>query len=151
MARSLILPFKNIINIFSNLIVDYRESNILPPKTFLEYRPSCFKMGNILGWPNSHGCKFLCMISSSKAICAQIWVAHKFYLYIYFCSNSRNKGPWLLFVSESGFGKRVPLSNFRLSPLNRVGLIGYKVSYILFMIFLFQTFCLVTIFSLKSV
>lgn len=38
------------------------------------------------------------------------------------------KGPWLLFVSESGFGKRVPLSSFRLSPLNRVGLIGYKFS-----------------------
>lgn len=37
-------------------------------------------------------------------------------------------GPWLLFVSESGFGKRVPLSSFRLSPLNRVGLIGYKFS-----------------------
>ncbi|XP_021773396.1 DNA gyrase subunit A, chloroplastic/mitochondrial-like [Chenopodium quinoa] len=35
-------------------------------------------------------------------------------------------GPWLLFVSESGYGKRVPLSSFRLSPLNRVGLIGYK-------------------------
>lgn len=35
-------------------------------------------------------------------------------------------GPWLLFVSESGHGKRVPLSRFRLSPLNRVGLIGYK-------------------------
>uniref|UniRef100_A0A2N9HR55 DNA gyrase subunit A n=1 Tax=Fagus sylvatica TaxID=28930 RepID=A0A2N9HR55_FAGSY len=36
--------------------------------------------------------------------------------------------PWLLFVSESGFGKRVPLSCFRASPLNRVGLIGYKFS-----------------------
>lgn len=35
-------------------------------------------------------------------------------------------GPWLLFVSESGFGKRVPLSSFRMSPLNRTGLIGYK-------------------------
>ncbi|KZV47303.1 DNA gyrase subunit A, chloroplastic/mitochondrial [Dorcoceras hygrometricum] len=37
-------------------------------------------------------------------------------------------GPWLLFISESGFGKRVPLSSFRMSPLNRVGLIGYKFS-----------------------
>ncbi|KAL3516328.1 hypothetical protein ACH5RR_023230 [Cinchona calisaya] len=37
-------------------------------------------------------------------------------------------GPWLLFVSESGFGKRVPLSSFRMSPLNRTGLIGYKFS-----------------------
>ncbi|KAM7508517.1 hypothetical protein LguiA_018970 [Lonicera macranthoides] len=37
-------------------------------------------------------------------------------------------GPWLLFVSESGFGKRVPVSSFRLSPLNRVGLKGYKFS-----------------------
>ncbi|KAL5568720.1 hypothetical protein UlMin_025295 [Ulmus minor] len=37
-------------------------------------------------------------------------------------------GPWLLFISESGFGKRVPLSSFRSSPLNRVGLIGYKFS-----------------------
>ncbi|XP_073526200.1 uncharacterized protein [Phyllobates terribilis] len=35
-------------------------------------------------------------------------------------------GPWLLFVSESGYGKRVPLSSFRISPRNRVGLIGYK-------------------------
>eukprot|EP00268_Persea_americana_P058688 TRINITY_DN7127_c1_g1_i4.p1 TRINITY_DN7127_c1_g1~~TRINITY_DN7127_c1_g1_i4.p1 ORF type:complete len:930 (-),score=160.26 TRINITY_DN7127_c1_g1_i4:372-3161(-) len=35
--------------------------------------------------------------------------------------------PWLLFVSESGHGKRVPLSSFRLSPLRRVGLIGYKL------------------------
>lgn len=37
-------------------------------------------------------------------------------------------GPWLLFVSESGYGKRVPVSRFRSSPLNRVGLIGYKFS-----------------------
>ncbi|KAK9733100.1 hypothetical protein RND81_04G043300 [Saponaria officinalis] len=36
------------------------------------------------------------------------------------------RGPWLLFISESGYGKRVPLGRFRLSPLNRVGLIGYK-------------------------
>ncbi|XP_010246370.1 PREDICTED: DNA gyrase subunit A, chloroplastic/mitochondrial [Nelumbo nucifera] len=35
--------------------------------------------------------------------------------------------PWLLFVSESGLGKRVPLSSFRVSPLNRVGLKGYKL------------------------
>ncbi|KAL2943002.1 DNA gyrase subunit A chloroplastic/mitochondrial [Bienertia sinuspersici] len=35
-------------------------------------------------------------------------------------------GPWLLFVSESGYGKRVSLSNFRLSSLNKAGLIGYK-------------------------
>ncbi|KAM5551150.1 hypothetical protein ABKV19_026134 [Rosa sericea] len=37
-------------------------------------------------------------------------------------------GPWLLFVSESGYGKRVPLSRFHSSRLNRVGLIGYKFS-----------------------
>ncbi|XP_057445460.1 DNA gyrase subunit A, chloroplastic/mitochondrial [Lotus japonicus] len=37
-------------------------------------------------------------------------------------------GPWLLFVSESGYGKRVPLSSFRMSSLNRIGLIGYKFS-----------------------
>ncbi|KAG8501825.1 hypothetical protein CXB51_004700 [Gossypium anomalum] len=37
-------------------------------------------------------------------------------------------GPWLLFVSENGYGKRVPLSSFKQSPLNRVGLIGYKFS-----------------------
>ncbi|GAU40740.1 hypothetical protein TSUD_14250 [Trifolium subterraneum] len=37
-------------------------------------------------------------------------------------------GPWLLFISESGHGKRVPLSRFRMSSLNRVGLIGYKFS-----------------------
>ncbi|GAB4836194.1 hypothetical protein Ancab_001108 [Ancistrocladus abbreviatus] len=43
--------------------------------------------------------------------------------------NSRGRGlsgPWLLFISESGHGKRVSLSRFRSSPLNRVGLIGYK-------------------------
>ncbi|GER38099.1 DNA gyrase subunit A family protein [Striga asiatica] len=37
-------------------------------------------------------------------------------------------GPWLLFISENGYGKRVPLASFRTSPLNRVGLIGYKFS-----------------------
>lgn len=36
------------------------------------------------------------------------------------------RGPWLLFISESGHGKRVPLSRFRSLPLNRVGVIGYK-------------------------
>ncbi|KAE9605316.1 putative DNA topoisomerase (ATP-hydrolyzing) [Lupinus albus] len=41
-------------------------------------------------------------------------------------AKKRQSGPWLLFVSESGHGKRVPLSSFRMSPLNRVGLIGYK-------------------------
>ncbi|PON66875.1 DNA gyrase, subunit A [Parasponia andersonii] len=42
-------------------------------------------------------------------------------------SNTKGvNGPWLLFISESGYGKRVPLSSFRSSPLNRVGLIGYK-------------------------
>ncbi|XP_010558248.1 PREDICTED: DNA gyrase subunit A, chloroplastic/mitochondrial isoform X2 [Tarenaya hassleriana] len=35
-------------------------------------------------------------------------------------------GPWLLFVCESGYGKRVPVSSFRMSPLYRVGLAGYK-------------------------
>ncbi|KAK4759946.1 hypothetical protein SAY87_023077 [Trapa incisa] len=39
-----------------------------------------------------------------------------------------SKGPWLLFVSENGYGKRVPLSSFRILPLNRGGLIGYKFS-----------------------
>ncbi|KAL0380092.1 UNVERIFIED_CONTAM: DNA gyrase subunit A, chloroplastic/mitochondrial [Sesamum angustifolium] len=37
-------------------------------------------------------------------------------------------GPWLLFISESGYGKRVPLASFRMSRLNRVGLKGYKFS-----------------------
>ncbi|BBG96775.1 DNA GYRASE A [Prunus dulcis] len=32
------------------------------------------------------------------------------------------KGPWLLFVSESGYGKRVPLSRFHSSKLNRFAL-----------------------------
>nr|AIL29269.1 gyrase A [Pisum sativum] len=41
-------------------------------------------------------------------------------------SNGKSHGwPWLLFISESGYGKRVP---FRMSSLNRVGLIGYKFS-----------------------
>lgn len=35
--------------------------------------------------------------------------------------------PWLLLVSESGYGKRVPLSSFRITPLKRVGLVGYKL------------------------
>ncbi|XP_050886195.1 DNA gyrase subunit A, chloroplastic/mitochondrial isoform X2 [Lathyrus oleraceus] len=44
-------------------------------------------------------------------------------------SNGKSHGgPWLLFISESGYGKRVPLSRFRMSSLNRVGLIGYKFS-----------------------
>ncbi|XP_024927780.2 DNA gyrase subunit A, chloroplastic/mitochondrial isoform X2 [Ziziphus jujuba] len=44
-------------------------------------------------------------------------------------SNAKgHNGPWLLFISESGYGKRVPVSSFRSSPLNRVGLIGYKFS-----------------------
>ncbi|WOL16199.1 DNA gyrase subunit A, chloroplastic/mitochondrial isoform X1 [Canna indica] len=43
-------------------------------------------------------------------------------------SRGKNLGPpWLLFVSESGHGKRVPLSAFRLSNFNRVGLLGYKL------------------------
>ncbi|KAK4379114.1 hypothetical protein RND71_000976 [Anisodus tanguticus] len=29
-------------------------------------------------------------------------------------------GPWLLFLSESGYGKQVPVSRFRTSPLNRI-------------------------------
>lgn len=37
------------------------------------------------------------------------------------------KGPWLLFVSEGGYGKRVHIRSFRTSQLNRVGLMGYKV------------------------
>ncbi|AAF19580.1 putative DNA gyrase A subunit [Arabidopsis thaliana] len=39
----------------------------------------------------------------------------------------QSTGPWLLFVCENGYGKRVPLSSFRRSRLNRVGLSGYKV------------------------
>ncbi|CAI0442294.1 unnamed protein product [Linum tenue] len=43
-------------------------------------------------------------------------------------NNSKGSGPWLLFISESGHGKRVPLSSFNILPLNRVGLIGSKFS-----------------------
>ncbi|THU67351.1 hypothetical protein C4D60_Mb05t23750 [Musa balbisiana] len=35
--------------------------------------------------------------------------------------------PWLLFVSESGHGKRVPVSAFRLSSFKRVGFVGCKL------------------------
>ncbi|CAA6654489.1 unnamed protein product [Spirodela intermedia] len=35
--------------------------------------------------------------------------------------------PWLLFVSESGNGKRVPLNSFRMSNFNRRGSKGYKL------------------------
>lgn len=45
-----------------------------------------------------------------------------------FHNSNKGTGPWLLFVSESGHGKRVPLGSFKQSRLNRVGLIGYKVS-----------------------
>ncbi|KAF6151967.1 hypothetical protein GIB67_010541 [Kingdonia uniflora] len=38
-----------------------------------------------------------------------------------------HSAPWLLFVSEAGRGKRVPLSSFRLSPRKRIGLKGYKL------------------------
>ncbi|KAM7268180.1 hypothetical protein ACFE04_010346 [Oxalis oulophora] len=41
-------------------------------------------------------------------------------------SGKAGTGPWLLFISENGNGKRVPLSGFKQSRLNRVGLIGYK-------------------------
>jgi len=44
-----------------------------------------------------------------------------------FFSAKAPSGPWLLFVSEGGYGKRVPLGSFRTSRLNRVGLVGYKV------------------------
>ncbi|OMO69847.1 hypothetical protein COLO4_28907 [Corchorus olitorius] len=43
-------------------------------------------------------------------------------------NEENSSGPWLLFISENGYGKRVPLSSFRQLPLNRVGLIGYKFS-----------------------
>lgn len=43
-------------------------------------------------------------------------------------NGKRASGPMLLFISESGIGKRVPLSSFRLSHLNRIGLIGFKFS-----------------------
>ncbi|KAJ1686088.1 hypothetical protein LUZ63_017478 [Rhynchospora breviuscula] len=40
----------------------------------------------------------------------------------------KSKGPpWLLFVSENGYGKRISLSMFRLSSFNRFGLKGYKL------------------------
>ncbi|XP_008792474.2 probable DNA gyrase subunit A, chloroplastic/mitochondrial [Phoenix dactylifera] len=43
-------------------------------------------------------------------------------------SRGRDLGPpWLLVVSETGLGKRVPLGAFRLSSFNRVGLLGYKL------------------------
>ncbi|KAG0467410.1 hypothetical protein HPP92_018990 [Vanilla planifolia] len=51
--------------------------------------------------------------------------------------------PWLLFVSENCHGKRVLLSEFRLSKFRTVGLIGYKNSsfFYLSVISLFS-FCL---------
>lgn len=36
-------------------------------------------------------------------------------------------------MSENGYGKRVPLSNFRKKALNRTGLIGYKVCIVQYM------------------
>uniref|UniRef100_A0A1J3FZQ7 DNA gyrase subunit A, chloroplastic/mitochondrial n=1 Tax=Noccaea caerulescens TaxID=107243 RepID=A0A1J3FZQ7_NOCCA len=39
---------------------------------------------------------------------------------------NKSTGPWLLFVCENGYGKRVPLSSFKPSRLNRAGLIGSK-------------------------
>jgi hypothetical protein len=44
------------------------------------------------------------------------------------CSRLRDSSPpWLLFIAESGIGKRVPLNAFRQSNFNAVGLQGYKV------------------------
>lgn len=44
-------------------------------------------------------------------------------------SRPRDLGPpWLLFITESGHGKRVPLTEFRLSKFNRKGLKGYKLA-----------------------
>lgn len=58
-----------------------------------------------------------------------LWfVCNTLFIFNMLCTSKRSmNGPWLLFVSESGYGKRVPVSRFRTSPLNRVGLIGYKV------------------------
>lgn len=56
-------------------------------------------------------------------------------LFYWFISRGRgSSGPWLLFISENGYGKRVPVSSFRTSSLNRVGLKGYKVGYLLSLI-----------------
>ncbi|GLJ14423.1 hypothetical protein SUGI_0233090 [Cryptomeria japonica] len=35
--------------------------------------------------------------------------------------------PWLLLVSENGYGKRVPLSKFRATTLRCIGVMGYKL------------------------
>lgn len=62
------------------------------------------------------------------------------------CDRGRDLGPpWLLFASESGRGKRVPLSAFRLSMFNRMGLRGYKVQFVFFH-FIEESIC----FSIKS-
>ncbi|GKA66882.1 hypothetical protein Tco_0766690 [Tanacetum coccineum] len=43
-----------------------------------------------------------------------------------FVKNTRIDAPRLLFATENGFGKRVPLSRICQFPWNMVGLIGYK-------------------------
>ncbi|GJU53779.1 putative reverse transcriptase domain-containing protein [Tanacetum coccineum] len=50
-----------------------------------------------------------------------------------------------MFVTENGFGKRVPLSRFRQFPWNRVGLIGYKVKPAIFTAQNVTTYLLYTI------
>ncbi|KFK38460.1 hypothetical protein AALP_AA3G116000 [Arabis alpina] len=42
-------------------------------------------------------------------------------------TGKQSTGPWLLFVCENGYGKRVPLSSFRRTRLNRIGLLGSKI------------------------
>jgi hypothetical protein len=62
-------------------------------------------------------------------VCYILFLQRKnvYILFVILDSAKSLNGPWLLFVSESGYGKRVPLSRFHSSRLNRVGLIGYKV------------------------
>lgn len=50
----------------------------------------------------------------------------------YFISRKGKKSnaPWLLMVTEDGFGKRVPIKAFPKGVAGRVGVIGCKVSII---------------------
>eukprot|EP00252_Welwitschia_mirabilis_P005842 TRINITY_DN16447_c0_g1_i1.p1 TRINITY_DN16447_c0_g1~~TRINITY_DN16447_c0_g1_i1.p1 ORF type:complete len:942 (-),score=173.08 TRINITY_DN16447_c0_g1_i1:51-2876(-) len=41
--------------------------------------------------------------------------------------HKHTSAPWLLLVTENGYGKRVPLRSFKALPLNRVGLTAYKL------------------------
>jgi hypothetical protein len=76
---------------------------------------------------NENWSEFFFMLLDSKSL------LFLFLILIYdFISRKGNKSkaPWLLMVTEDGFGKRVPIKAFPKGVAGRVGVIGCKVSII---------------------